>query len=89
MPRYIDAEDFFDTFPEIDKIPYSSWAVTHVADVRPVIRGKWEHMGGDEWCCSQCGNVISTEGSWEHPLSDECKMYYCNICGADMRGDTE
>ena len=46
--------------------------------------GKWEHMGGDEWCCNQCGNVISTEGAWEHPLSDERKMYHCNICGARM-----
>lgn len=46
--------------------------------------GKWKHMGGDEWCCDQCGNVIHTEGSWEHPLSDERKMYHCNICGARM-----
>lgn len=50
-------------------------------------KGKWKHMGGDEWCCNQCGNVISTDGSWEHPLSNDRKMYHCNICGADMRGE--
>lgn len=49
-------------------------------------KGKWEHLGGDEWCCNQCGNVIYTEGHWEHPLSNDRKMYHCNICGADMRG---
>ena len=40
MARYIDAEDFFDTFPEIDKIPYSSWAVTHIAAQPEIIRCK-------------------------------------------------
>ena len=49
-------------------------------------KGKWKHLGGDEWCCNQCGNVIYTEGHWEHPLSNDRKMYHCNICGADMRG---
>lgn len=52
-------------------------------------KGKWEHLGGDEWCCNQCGNVIHTEGHWEHPLSNDRKMYHCNICGADMRGEQD
>ena len=60
----------------LDEIP--------AADVRPVVRGKWEHMGGDEWCCSICGHVISTEGSWEHPLRD-LDIFFCEQCGADMR----
>ena len=30
------------------------------ADVAQVVRGRWEHLGGDEWCCSACGFVIST-----------------------------
>ena len=51
--------------------------------------GKWIHIGGDEWCCDKCGNVITTEGSWEHPISEERKAYYCNICGADMRGEQD
>ena len=34
------------------------------ADVAPVVHGRWAHLGGDEWCCSVCGFVITTEGSW-------------------------
>ena len=44
-------------------------------------KGVWEHLGGDEWCCTFCGHVIFTEGSWEQPEND-----YCPNCGADMRG---
>lgn len=40
---------------------------------------KWAHLGGDEWCCSSCGNVIHTEGSWEKPGKK-----YCEECGAKM-----
>ena len=59
-------------------------AIKTLRDVRPVVRGKWKHMSGDEWCCSNCGYVISTEGSWEHPLHDREK-FFCERCGADMR----
>ena len=45
--------------------------------------GEWKHIGGDEWVCSECGHVITTEGSWEHPLSTGA--YHCENCGADMR----
>lgn len=51
------------------------------ADVRPVVRGRWAHLGGDEWCCTACGFVIHTEGSWEKP-----EKKFCEDCGADMRG---
>lgn len=54
------------------------------ADVRPVAYGEWASLGGDEWCCTNCGHVISTEGSWERP----CKKY-CEECGADMRGKAD
>ena len=47
-------------------------------------RGEWEHFGGDEWRCTHCGDIAYTEGSWEHPL--EVGKYYCENCGADMRG---
>ena len=56
------------------------------ADVRPVVRGEWKHLGGDEWGCDYCGHVISTEGSWEHPLNDR-SIFFCEHCGADMRKD--
>ena len=49
--------------------------------------GHWAHLGGDEWCCSSCGNVINTEGSWEHPITRD--MLFCNHCGALMNGVTE
>lgn len=51
------------------------------ADVAPVVHGRWTHLGGDEWCCSACGFVISTEGSWEKPTQK-----YCEDCGAKMDG---
>ena len=45
--------------------------------------GKWVHLGGDEWCCSACGEVEHTEWSWEHPLRDY-GWKYCHTCGAKM-----
>lgn len=48
-------------------------------DAAPVRHGRWAHLGGDEWCCTQCGDVIHTEGSWEKPTKK-----YCNECGAKM-----
>lgn len=51
------------------------------ADVAPVIYGQWAHLGGDEWCCSACGFVITTEGSWDKPTKK-----YCEDCGAKMDG---
>lgn len=49
------------------------------ADVAPVVHGRWEHIGGDEWCCSACNFVITTEGSW-----DKSTKKYCENCGAKM-----
>ena len=51
------------------------------ADVAPMVHERWTHLGGDEWCCSECGFVISTEGSWEKPTQK-----YCEDCGAKMDG---
>lgn len=52
------------------------------ADVAPVVNGRWEHLGRDEWCCSACGFVIATEGSWDKPAKK-----YCEDCGAKMDGE--
>lgn len=49
------------------------------ADVAPVVHAHWAHLGGDEWCCSACGFVITTEGSWDKPTKK-----YCEDCGARM-----
>lgn len=47
-------------------------------------QGEWKHLKGDEWLCSNCGYVVWTEGSWEHPL--ERGKDYCEHCGARMKG---
>lgn len=54
------------------------------ADVAEVKHGEWLHLCGDEWCCTNCGEVITTEGSWEKPTKK-----YCNECGAKMDGGDE
>ena len=51
------------------------------ADVQEVKHGRWAHLGEDEWCCTCCGFVITTEGSWEEPAEK-----YCSNCGAKMDG---
>lgn len=53
------------------------------ADVVLAVYGRWVHLGGDEWCCSACGFVISTEGSWDKPTKK-----YCEDCGAKMEGES-
>lgn len=62
--------------------PDSQYKVIPLVSDSP--QGEWKHIGGDEWVCSECGHVITTEGSWEKPLS--IGAYYCENCGADMRG---
>ena len=54
------------------------------ADVAPVVHGRWVHLGGDEWCCSACGFVITTEGSWDKPTKK-----HCEDCGARMDGGSD
>lgn len=54
------------------------------ADVREVKHANWVHLGGDEWCCTCCGFVITTEGAWEEPAEK-----YCSYCGAKMGGKHE
>lgn len=51
------------------------------ANVAPVVHGRWANLGGDEWFCSACGFVFSTEGSWDKPTKK-----YCEDCGAKMDG---
>lgn len=71
-----------------DREKYDAWdeiidALENIpsADVAPVVYGRWAHLGGDEWCCSACGFVITTEGSWDKPAKK-----YCEDCGAKMDG---
>ena len=50
-------------------------------NAEPVRHGRWRHLGGDEWRCTMCGDVIHTEGS-EKPEDK-----YCRECGARMDGE--
>ena len=59
-------------------------ALTDAADVAPVVHGRRAHLGGDEWCCSACGFVITTEGSWDKPTKK-----YCEDCGVKMDGGAD
>ena len=53
-------------------------------DAEPVRHERWAHLGGDEWCCTGCGEVIHTEGSWEQPTKK-----FCHECGAKMDKEGE
>lgn len=87
MVEYIKRQDAIDAVGKAYR--YESDRMTAlqevpVADVRENIHGEWKHLGGDEWVCTACGNVIHTEGSWEKPTKK-----FCEECGADMRKEQE
>lgn len=86
MPRYIDAEKIKYTEYINGDVTVSKDLVEKIptADVQEVKHGRWAHLGGDEWCCTCCGFVITTEGAWEEPAEK-----YCSYCGAKMGGEHE
>ena len=71
---------FWDTIRYIEK----KVRAIPTVEAKPVVHGEWVHSFGDEWCCSACGDVICTEGSWDKP-----KANFCEECGADMRKKVE
>lgn len=76
----INDELYFSTQSFIDTMKYRP-----TIDAEPVRHGgEWIHLGGDEWCCSYCGDVIYTEGSWEAPSKK-----YCSECGAKMDAEVQ
>lgn len=88
MAEYIDREEYCEKHCRCsneycDKESCPIWKAP-AADVAPVVHGRWAHLGGDEWCCSACGFVITTEGSWDKPTKK-----YCEDCGARMDGDDD
>lgn len=88
MAEYIDREEYCEKHCRCsneycDKESCPIWKAP-AADVAPVVHGRWAHLGGDEWCCSACGFVITTEGSWDKPTKK-----YCEDCGARMGGDDD
>lgn len=85
MAEYIDREEYCEkhcrcTNEYCDRVSCPIWKAP-AADVAPVVHGRWAHLGGDEWCCSACGFVITTEGSWDKPTKK-----HCEDCGARMDG---
>ena len=93
MSRYIDADAALKRFEEMHghesellNCYNADWIVSFIetqptADVQEVKHGRCAHLGEDEWCCTCCGFVITTEGSW-----DKSAEKYCPECGAKMGG---
>lgn len=83
--RLIDADELMELYDGCDGLSVPIAVVRQniedapTIDAEPVRHGYWAHLGGDEWYCSNCGDVIFTEGSWEAPTSN-----YCSNCGAKM-----
>lgn len=87
MAEYIDREEYCEKHCRCsneycDKENCPIWKAPAVTGA-PVVHGRWAHLGGDEWCCTVCGFVITTEGSWDKPTKK-----YCEDCGARMDGDS-
>ena len=53
--------------------------ITHLPAADVERHAKWAYIGGDEWCCTNCGYVASTEGRWEPMMAN-----FCSECGAKM-----
>ncbi len=93
MAEYIELETAFNAITDLagkastrsayEAIWKSARALKKIpaADAAPVVHARWAHLGGDEWCCSACGFVLATEGSWDKPIKK-----YCEDCGAKMDG---
>lgn len=84
MAEYIEREAAIESLPVAWDSSINALRNMPAADVAPVVHGRWAHLGGDEWCCSACGFVITTEGSWDKPTKK-----YCEDCGARMDGEAE
>lgn len=84
MKLIIDIPDTaYEAYKEWHKNKVATAEQSLIAQGTPLPEGEWKHISGDEWYCSECGHVITTEGSWEHPLS--IGAFHCENCGADMR----
>ena len=81
MAEYIDKQAFLDYMRGTNRYFTVKCDIENfpTVDVAPVVHGRWGHLGGDEWCCSVCGFVITTEGSWDKPTKK-----YCENCGAKI-----
>ena len=78
MPRLIDADAFFNDFPEMRD--YEDASQEYEADVETVRHGH-NLIGGTLFECSECGyyNDDTTRGTTRN-------FNYCPNCGAEMDG---
>lgn len=68
------------------------------ADVEPVKHGRWENIGGDEWCCNCCGYVKTTDPhinfapiavrEWTVKSNGNKELHHQNIRCPDRGRDT-
>ena len=74
-----------DKIPIVDVVPMDYHKnCLMLAKSEKIRHGRWQHLGGDEWSCTVCGEIIHTEGSWEKPTSK-----YCCECGTKMDAGQE
>lgn len=79
---YLDGEfGIYNDGSEIFAKCHNAISNVPAVDAEPVRHGMWRHLGGDEWCCTICGEVIHTEDRWERPSGK-----YCRECGTRMDG---
>ena len=83
MSVYIEREKVLE-YVEPDARPFLAERIRNIpaADVRPVVRGKWEVDDVDCGICSECGN-FAFETSMHH-ISGWFPRY-CPNCGAEMK----
>lgn len=108
MAEYIEREAAIDLLKEMRKdgkaIPWEGKDIFNAlrklpaADVRPVVRGKWEkaedfdEYGGGryvEWTCSECFRKV--KGGWavrDSHIDEKPRENFCPNCGADMREES-
>jgi rubrerythrin len=82
MADYIERRPLFDALYDAEAITVKGINIFRnfpVADVRPMVRGKWIDHQEDRWIyakCSECGTV------------HDVKSNFCPNCGADMREES-
>lgn len=73
----------------IGMVPTKAVLRIPAADVRPVVRGKWELIERriiskvQIWKCSNCGNMLEVRETTFNCGRGDCN--FCPNCGAEMR----
>ena len=86
--EYVKRSDALQAVGDVHPLDYNGQGIVErikaipAADVRPVVRGKWEMNSNypDRFICSECGAQFDC-WHWEAK-----QMHYCPSCGAKMDG---